>query len=112
LAYLVGQLAGEIPVAGGIGVIDGGLIGAMILYGLPGTVATANALAYHAIALAIPMLLGAIAAVPLARRVRGWSRNGRLAQRPKQHGTDTPRPSPQLCRCRRQLAQASRLVHW
>ena len=74
LAYLVGQLAGEIPVPGGIGVIDGGLIGALILYGLPGTLATASVLAYHAIALAVPMLFGAIAAVSLARTVRGRSR--------------------------------------
>jgi uncharacterized membrane protein YbhN (UPF0104 family) len=74
MAYLVGQLAGEIPVPGGIGVIDGGLIGAMILYGLPGTVATAGVLAYHAIALAVPMLFGGVTAVSLARTVRGWSR--------------------------------------
>ena len=73
MAYLVGQLAGEIPVPGGIGVVDGGLIGAMILYGLPGTLATTSVLAYHAIALTVPLLFGAIAALFLARTVRGWS---------------------------------------
>ena len=74
MASLVGQLAGEIPVPGGIGVIDRGLIGAMILYGLPGTSTTASVLAYHAIALAVPMLFGAVAALLLVRTVRGWSR--------------------------------------
>ena len=46
----------------------------MILYGLPGTFTTASVLAYHAIALAVPMLFGAVAALLLVRAVRGWSR--------------------------------------
>jgi uncharacterized membrane protein YbhN (UPF0104 family) len=61
--------------AGGIGVTDGGLSGALSLYGLPGTVATAGVPAYHAIALAIPLLFGGLAAVSLGRTVRGWSRD-------------------------------------
>ncbi len=73
MSYLVGQFDGEIPVPGGIGVSAGGLIGAMILYGLPGTLATARVLAYYAIALAVPMLFGAIAAVFFMRTVRGWT---------------------------------------
>ena len=74
MAYLVGQLAGEIPIPGGIGVVDGGLIGAMVLYGFPTTLATASSLAYHAIALAVPILFGGGAAVSLVRTVRSWSR--------------------------------------
>jgi uncharacterized membrane protein YbhN (UPF0104 family) len=74
MAYLVGQLAGEIPVPGGIGVVDGGLIGAMVLYGLPATLAVASSLAYHAIALVIPTVFGGLAAVSLLRTVRGWPR--------------------------------------
>jgi uncharacterized membrane protein YbhN (UPF0104 family) len=72
MAYLVGQLAGEIPIPGGIGAVDGGLIGAMVLYGLPAAVATAGALAYRAIALGIPILFGGAAALGLTRTVRGW----------------------------------------
>jgi uncharacterized membrane protein YbhN (UPF0104 family) len=74
LAYLVGQLAGEIPVPGGIGVVDGGLIGAMVLYGVPAAVATAGALAYRAIALAVPTVFGGLAAIGLTHTIRGWSR--------------------------------------
>jgi len=76
LAYLVGQLAGEIPVPGGIGVVDGGLIGAMVLFGVPAAVATAGALAYRAIALAVPTVFGGLAAIGLTRTIRGWRHDG------------------------------------
>ena len=35
MAYLIGQLGGLLPLQGGIGGIDGGLIGALIVYGVP-----------------------------------------------------------------------------
>ncbi len=35
MAYLIGQLGGLLPIPGGIGGIDGGLIGALIVYGPP-----------------------------------------------------------------------------
>ena len=72
MAYLVGQLAGEIPIPGGIGVVDGGLIGALVLYGLPLTFATAGSLAYRAISLGVPALFGGFAAVELGHTIRGW----------------------------------------
>jgi uncharacterized membrane protein YbhN (UPF0104 family) len=81
MAYLVGQLAGEIPVPGGLGAVDGGLIGALVLYGLPVTVATAGALAYRAIALGVPAVFGGLAAVGLTRTIRQWDRNDQLAAR-------------------------------
>jgi uncharacterized membrane protein YbhN (UPF0104 family) len=70
LAYLVGQLAGEIPLPGGLGAVDGGLIGALVAYGLSSTIAIASSLAYRAIALGIPMLFGGLAAISLARNLR------------------------------------------
>ena len=35
MGYLIGQLGGLLPIPGGIGGIDGGLFGALILYGAP-----------------------------------------------------------------------------
>ena len=70
LAYLVGQLAGEIPIPGGLGAVDGGLIGAFVAYGLSSSLAVASSLAYRAIALAIPMVFGGIAAISLMRGIR------------------------------------------
>lgn len=49
LAYQIGYLANFIPVPGGIAVLDGCMIGMLVLYGLGRTVATAATLTYHAI---------------------------------------------------------------
>ena len=44
-AYTIGQLGGIIPIPGGIGGTDGGLIGAAVLYGASLSQATAAAIA-------------------------------------------------------------------
>lgn len=64
-AYIVGQLGGLIPLPGGVGGTDGGLIGAMILYGTPLSHAVAGVLAYRAFQLGVPALLGCVAFVQL-----------------------------------------------
>lgn len=65
LGYLIGQLGGNLPVPGGIGGIDGGLIATFALYHQPLAATTAAVLAYHAIALWVPALLGSVAFVQL-----------------------------------------------
>lgn len=65
LGYLIGQLGGNIPVPGGIGGLDAGLIGAFALYHQPLAATTAAVLVYHAIAFWTPGLLGSIAFVRL-----------------------------------------------
>ena len=67
LAYQIGYLSNFIPVPGGIGVLDGSLIGMLVLYGVGGTVATAATLVYHAIALWVPAVWGTIAFVVLQK---------------------------------------------
>lgn len=69
MGYLIGELGGLIPVPGGVGGVDLGLIGAYALYGVSLTSATAAVLAYRAIALAVPAALGAVAFVLLRRSV-------------------------------------------
>lgn len=61
IAYLIGELGGLIPVPGGIGGVDLGLVGMLALYGVPLAAATAAVLAYRALALWIPALLGSLA---------------------------------------------------
>lgn len=61
LAYVIGQLGGLIPVPGGVGGADGGLIAALVLYGTPLTAAAAAVLAYRAFQLGVPALLGGLA---------------------------------------------------
>jgi len=73
LAYLAGYLANAIPVPGGIGVLDAGLVGALALYGLPVTHAAAAVLVYHAIAFWIPTLGGTVGYVRLRGRLAATS---------------------------------------
>ena len=68
-AYVIGQLGGLIPLPGGIGGTDGGLIGALVLYGSPLPEAAAAVLAYRAFQLGIPAVLGAIAFTRLRREL-------------------------------------------
>ena len=67
LAYQIGYLSNFIPVPGGIGVLDGSMIGMLVLYGAGGTVATAATLVYHAISLWVPAIWGTIAFIAVQR---------------------------------------------
>lgn len=61
LAFLIGYLGNVVPIPGGIGALDGGLVAALVLYGADPATAAAAVLAYHALVLWIPTLLGTIA---------------------------------------------------
>jgi uncharacterized protein (TIRG00374 family) len=67
IGYLIGELGGLIPVPGGIGGVDVGLVGMLVLYHVPVGAATAAVLAYRAIALWVPAAIGA-GAFALLRR--------------------------------------------
>jgi uncharacterized membrane protein YbhN (UPF0104 family) len=70
LAYQIAYLSNFIPVPGGIGILDGSMIGMLVLYGAGGTVATAATLAYHAISLWVPAIWGTIAFILLQKTKR------------------------------------------
>ncbi len=70
IAYLIGELGGLIPVPGGLGGVDAGLVGTFVVYGVPITSAASAVLAYRAIALWVPAILGAAAFVSLRRTLR------------------------------------------
>jgi uncharacterized membrane protein YbhN (UPF0104 family) len=87
LAYQIGYLSNFIPVPGGIGVLDGSMIGMLVLYGVGGTVATAATLAYHAISLWVPAVWGTIAFIVLQKTKKQpvVLRNPREELRPRSH---------------------------
>ncbi|MGH2843276.1 MAG: lysylphosphatidylglycerol synthase transmembrane domain-containing protein [Solirubrobacteraceae bacterium] len=64
LAYCIGYLATMIPVPAGIGVLDTGLSGSLVLYGVAGPAAVGAVLVYHLISVWIPGLGGLIAWLP------------------------------------------------
>ena len=70
LAYQISYLSNFIPVPGGIGVLDGSMIGMLVIYGVGGTVATAATLVYHGISLWVPALWGTTAFFLLQRTKR------------------------------------------
>jgi uncharacterized membrane protein YbhN (UPF0104 family) len=70
IAYLIGQLGNWIPVPGGIGGVELGLVGALVLYGLPAVTATAAVLLYRVIELWIPSVMGLAAFAQLRRLLR------------------------------------------
>jgi uncharacterized protein (TIRG00374 family) len=70
IAYLIGQLGNWLPVPGGIGGVEIGLIGMLVLYGLPAVTATAAVLLYRVIELWIPAALGIAAFIQLRALLR------------------------------------------
>jgi uncharacterized membrane protein YbhN (UPF0104 family) len=70
MAYLIGQLGNWLPVPGGIGGVELGLVGALVLYGLPAVTATAAVLLYRVIELWIPAVLGITAFAQLRLLLR------------------------------------------
>jgi uncharacterized membrane protein YbhN (UPF0104 family) len=71
LAYNIGYLANALPIPGGIGVLDAGLAGALLLYGAAPAHVAAAVLVYHTIALWIPGLGGTLAYVRVRARLTG-----------------------------------------
>jgi len=67
MGYLIGQLGGLLPLPGGLGGIDAGLIGTLIVYGTPAAVTVAAVLVYRVILFWLPLLAGAVAFVSLRR---------------------------------------------
>lgn len=68
VAYFVGYLASMIPMPAGLGVLDSGLTGALVLYGFSPAASIAAVLVYHAISVWIPGLGGLIAWLPTRAR--------------------------------------------
>jgi uncharacterized protein (TIRG00374 family) len=69
MAYFVGFLGNLLPLPGGIGGVDGGMIGAFAAFGVPLALAVPAVLAYRIFAFWLPTIPGAIAYFQLRRTV-------------------------------------------
>jgi glycosyltransferase 2 family protein len=67
MAYLIGQLGGALPLPGGLGGIDGGLIGTLIVYGVAAAPAAAAVLLYRVVLFWVPLIMGVPAFISLRR---------------------------------------------
>ena len=72
MAYFVGMLGNLLPLPGGIGGVDGGMIGAFAAFGVPAGLAIVAVLVYRAFAFWLPTLPGAVAYLQLRRTVNRW----------------------------------------
>lgn len=72
MAYFVGMVGNTLPLPGGIGGVDGGMIGAFTAFGVPFETAVVAVLAYRAFAFWLPTLPGAVAYLQLRRTVQRW----------------------------------------
>jgi uncharacterized protein (TIRG00374 family) len=71
VAYLIGQLGGLLPLPGGIGGIELGLVGSFAVFHVPVSASAAAVLGYRVFQLWIPAVLGTLAFVQLRDLLRG-----------------------------------------
>ncbi len=79
MGFFVGFLGNLLPLPGGIGGVDGGMIGAFVAFGMPLSLVVSAVLAFRVCTFWLPTIPGAIAYFQLRRTVARWraERHGR-----------------------------------
>jgi putative heme transporter len=72
MAYFVGMLGNLLPLPGGVGGVEGGMIAALIAFDVPDGLAVVSVLSYRAFSFWLPTLPGLFAYLGLRRTVKGW----------------------------------------
>jgi uncharacterized membrane protein YbhN (UPF0104 family) len=72
MAYFVGMLANTLPLPGGLGGVDGGMVAALVAFGTDPGLAVIAVLAYRGFAFWLPIIPGAAAWITLRRTVAAW----------------------------------------
>jgi len=72
MAYFVGTLGNLLPLPGGLGGVEGGMIGAFAAFGVDFNLAVLAVLSYRGISFWLPTLPGAVAYFQLRRTVARW----------------------------------------
>jgi uncharacterized membrane protein YbhN (UPF0104 family) len=72
MAYFVGMLGNLLPLPGGLGGVEGAMLGAFAAFGVDVNLALLAVLSYRAIAFWLPTIPGAIAYFQLRRTVARW----------------------------------------
>jgi uncharacterized membrane protein YbhN (UPF0104 family) len=89
-AYLIGQLGGALPLPGGLGGIDGGLFGALVVYGVAAAPAAAAVLLYRAVLFSVPLIMGLPAFIGLRRGLDTVERPDLCVTAPVAHAAGLP----------------------
>jgi uncharacterized membrane protein YbhN (UPF0104 family) len=67
IAYLIGSAAGSLPVPAGLGVVEGGMLALLVLFGVPAVCAGIAVLAYRAVSTGLTLALGGVAFLTIRR---------------------------------------------
>jgi uncharacterized protein (TIRG00374 family) len=79
MGFFVGMLGNLLPMPGGVGGVDGGMIGAFAAFGVDGSLALVAVLAYRGFVFWLPTIPGVIAYFQLRRTVERWKTRRRPA---------------------------------
>jgi hypothetical protein len=77
VAYFVGTLANTLPLPGGVGGVEGGMVGALVAFGVDPSLALVAVLAYRGFAFWLPIVPGVISYLTLRRTVAKWEAEDR-----------------------------------
>jgi uncharacterized protein (TIRG00374 family) len=72
-AFFVGMLGNLLPMPGGVGGVEGGMIASFVAFGVDGGLAVVAVLAYRAFTFWLPLLPGVIAYFQLRKTVERWA---------------------------------------
>lgn len=72
MAYFVGTLGDLLPLPGGIGGVDGGMVAVLLAFGVPSGRAVVAVLVYRAFSFWLPTLPGIASYIKLRATIRGW----------------------------------------
>jgi uncharacterized protein (TIRG00374 family) len=72
--FFIGMLGNLLPLPGGVGGVEGGMIGAFAAFGVDSGLAVVAVLVYRAFTFWLPLLPGVIAYFRLRRTVEAWGR--------------------------------------
>jgi uncharacterized protein (TIRG00374 family) len=92
MAFFVGMLGNLLPLPGGIGGVDGGMIGAFAAFNVDARLAIVSVLVYRGFTFWLPTVPGILAYVQLRRTVERW----RSERRAERRETTAPAPAGAL----------------
>jgi uncharacterized membrane protein YbhN (UPF0104 family) len=72
VAYFVGTLANTLPLPGGIGGVEGGMVGALVAFGVSPELALLSVIAYRGFAFWLPIVPGIVSWITLRKTVASW----------------------------------------
>lgn len=81
-AYFLGHVGNALPIPGGVGGTEGGMIGVFVACGVDLSLAVIATLTYQVISVWLPVVPGVAGFVSLRRRVRGWKAADDVAAQP------------------------------